>query len=70
MLAFGKKGLGKNAKDLIPTVKAFGGSKIAQVKKGDSYSFLARKGECHVPLANAATIPVLSRQTLICVALS
>ena len=47
MFAFGKEGLGNNAKHLIPTVEAFGGFLIAQVNKGDSYSFLARKGQCH-----------------------
>ena len=65
MFAFGKDGLGKSAKYLIPTVEAFGGYKIAQVQKGDSYSFLAKKGECQVSLAIPATIPHLSRQTFV-----
>ena len=45
MFAFGKDGIGNNARYLTPTIEAFGGSLIAQVKTGDSYSFLARKGE-------------------------
>ena len=47
MFAFGKDGIGSGKKQLIPTIEAFGGSLIAQVNKGDSYSFLAKKGECN-----------------------
>ena len=56
MFAYGQKGLGSNAKHLIPAVKAFGGSLIAQVNNGDSYSFLARKGKYKVWLAVPATV--------------
>ena len=65
MFAFGKEGLGNNAKHLIPTVEAFGGFLIAQVNKGDSYSFLARKGEYEVSLTVSVTFPDLLRQTFV-----
>ena len=55
MFAFGSEGLGSKAAELIPAVQALGGSLISQVNKGDSYSFLARKGKYEVTLTVPAT---------------
>ena len=55
MFAFGSEGLGSKAAELIPAVQALGGSLIAQVNKGDSYSFLARKGKSEVTVTVPAT---------------
>lgn len=44
MVAYGD-GMGSNVSVVVPTIQSLGGSLIAKVGNGDSYSFIAKKGQ-------------------------